>query len=77
MESNNFKFHLKCVLKHFSAIFCFSSFIFTFCYSVQKQLPRGVKGVLKKGVLKNFAKFKEKHLCQSLFFNKFEGIPQK
>ena len=24
----------------------------------------------KKGVLKNFAKFTEKHLCQSLFFNK-------
>ena len=26
-------------------------------------------GNLKKGVLKNFAKFTEKHLCQSLFFN--------
>ena len=25
---------------------------------------------LKKGVLKNFAKFTGKHLCQSLFFNK-------
>ena len=25
---------------------------------------------IKKGVLKNFAKFTEKHLCQSLFFNK-------
>ena len=24
----------------------------------------------KKGVLRNFAKFTEKHLCQSLFFNK-------
>ena len=24
----------------------------------------------KKDVLKNFAKFREKHLCQSLFFNK-------
>ena len=24
----------------------------------------------KKGVLKNFAKFTGKHLCQSLFFNK-------
>ena len=24
----------------------------------------------EKGVLKNFAKFKGKHLCQSLFFNK-------
>ena len=25
---------------------------------------------IKKGVLKNFTKFKGKHLCQSLFFNK-------
>ena len=34
----------------------------------------------KKGVLKNFAKFTEKHLCQSLFFNKIaglRGIPEK
>ena len=27
----------------------------------------------KKGVLKNFTKFTEKHLCQSLFFNKVTG----
>ena len=27
---------------------------------------------LKKGVLRNFAKFTGKHLCQSLFFNKVE-----
>ena len=27
----------------------------------------------KKGVLKNFAKLTEKHLCQSLFFNKVAG----
>ena len=26
----------------------------------------------KKGVLRNFAKFTGKHLCQSLFFNKVE-----
>ena len=26
---------------------------------------------MKKGVLRNFAKFTGKHLCQSLFFNKF------
>ena len=26
--------------------------------------------VLEKGVLKNFAKFTGKHLCQSLFINK-------
>ena len=28
----------------------------------------------KKGVLKNFAKSKGKHLCQSLFFNKVAGL---
>ena len=27
-----------------------------------------------KGVLKNFAKFTGKHLCQSLFFNKVSGL---
>ena len=31
------------------------------------------KGVLKKGVLRNFTKFTGKHLCQSLFFNKVAG----
>ena len=29
---------------------------------------------LKIGVFKNFAKFTEKHLRQSLFFNKFPGL---
>ena len=28
----------------------------------------------KKGFLRNFAKFKGKHLCQSLFFNKSAGM---
>ena len=28
----------------------------------------------RKGVLRNFAKFIEKHLCQSLFFNKAAGL---
>ena len=28
----------------------------------------------KKGVLRNFTKFKGKHLCQSLFFNKVAGL---
>ena len=27
-----------------------------------------------KGVFKKFAKFTEKHLCQSLFLNKVEGL---
>ena len=29
---------------------------------------------MKKGVLRNFARFTGKHLCQSLFFNKVEGL---
>ena len=28
----------------------------------------------KKGVLKNFAKFAEKHLCQKVFFDKVAGL---
>ena len=28
----------------------------------------------KTGILRNFAKFKGKHLCQSLFFNKVVGL---
>ena len=27
-------------------------------------------GFFKKGVLRNFAKFKRKHLCRNLFFDK-------
>ena len=29
---------------------------------------------VRKGVLKNFAKFTGKHQCQSLFFNKVKGL---
>ena len=33
------------------------------------------RGVLeKKGDLRNFAKFTEKHLCKILFFNKVESL---
>ena len=32
------------------------------------------KGFCRKGVLRNFAKFTGKHLCQSLFFNKVAGL---
>ena len=31
---------------------------------------------MKKGVLRNFAKFTGKHLCQSLFFNKVAGFKE-
>ena len=29
---------------------------------------------VKKGALKNFVKFTERHLCRSLFFNKVAGL---
>ena len=29
---------------------------------------------MKKGVVRNFAEFPGKHLCQSLFFNKLAGL---
>ena len=35
---------------------------------------RRPEGFCKKEVLENFAKFKGKHLCQSLFFNKVAGL---
>ena len=35
---------------------------------------RRPEGFCKKEVLENFAKFKEKHLCQILFFNKVAGV---
>ena len=40
---------------------------------MQKQSPEVFR---KKSVLRNFAKFTEKHLCQSLFFNKVAGLRQ-
>ena len=42
--------------------------------SATKYPEVGTRGVLKKGDLKNFAKFTGKHLCQSLIFNKVAGI---
>ena len=38
---------------------------------MQQQSP---KGVLQKGVLKNFAKFLRKYLRQSVFFNKVTDL---
>ena len=39
---------------------------------LQKQSSRGV--LYKKGILRNFAKFTGKHLCQRVFFNKVAGL---
>ena len=43
--------------------------IVTLCF--QKQSP---EVFYKKSVLRNFTKFTEKHLCQSLLFNKVVGL---
>ena len=40
-------------------------------YNQQKQPP---ECSVKKGILKNLAKFSGKHLCWSLYFNKVAGL---
>ena len=58
-------------------------YIVTISTKVQSKLTNDVKETdrssrpevfCKKGVLRNFAKFTGKHLCQSLFFNKVAGL---
>ena len=39
-----------------------------------KVATRGVLFIYAKVIFKNFAKFTEKHLCQSLFFNKVASL---
>ena len=52
---------------------CFSQIS---CHFIQKQSGKicSPRGVLEKDVLKNFVKFIEKHLCQSLFCDKVAGL---
>ena len=50
-----------CLFKSFNCIFIMEA-VAQRCY-------------VKRGVLRNFAKFTGKHLCQSLFFNKDGGRP--
>ena len=42
---------------------------------LQKVQKQPAEVLCKKGVLRNFAKFTEKQLCQRLFFNKVAGWP--
>ena len=44
---------------------------------LSQALEAATRGVLKKGVLINFAKSTGKHLCQSLFFNKVAGLRRR
>ena len=56
---------------HFCRFLCF--YLFVFCIlSNNRSCHRRCS--VKKGVLRNFAKFKRKHLCQSLFFNKVSCV---
>ena len=45
------------------------------CLSETQKQPQEVF-CIRKGVLRNFAKFTGKHLCRNLFFNKAAGIRQ-
>ena len=44
------------------------------CYEAQQFRSSHRRCSIRKGVLKNFAKFTAKHLCQSLIFNKVAGL---
>ena len=58
---------------------CMPSFLFDSVYlNTEKNIEIFVRSsrpevFYKKGVLRNFAKFIGKHVCQSLFFNKVVG----
>ena len=49
-----------------------SKLTFTFQPVTKQKQPPGCS--VRKGVLRNFAKFTGKHLCQSRFFNKVVGL---
>ena len=46
----------------------------TFCHRTNNQQKQPPEVFCKKSVLRNFAKFTGKYLCQSLFFNKVAGL---
>ena len=56
----------------FGCLFLYGYFrIYIVLHSIKKQSP---EVFYKKGVLRNFAKFTEKYLCQRLFFNKVADL---
>ena len=63
------------ITRHLCFVFATSRNLHTFvCFYVQEQSS---SGLLSKSVLRNFAKFTGKHLCQSLFFNKTCNLIKK
>ena len=62
--------HVKLI--HFKSMFPFTSILSSILY----QMPKAaIGGVIKKDVLKNFAKFTGKHLCQSLLRLRLRCFP--
>ena len=55
----------------------FSRTILQFSKTSQTEATTKDSLLKKKSILKNFAKFVGKHLCQSLFFNKVAGLKLK
>ena len=51
-----------------------SDFIICYKFHFMVYLEAATKVFYKKDVFKNFAKFTCKHLCQSIFFSKVEGL---
>ena len=51
----------------------FSAVLSALQFFISQKLRRRRKSSVKKGVLRNVAKFTGKHLWQSLFFNKVAG----
>ena len=54
----------------FIKVYCYSEIYLTAMFRSSHR-----RCSVKKGVLRNFAKFTGKHLCQRLFFNKVAGRP--
>ena len=69
-----------CLCFYFHLFEHFWHFVFRLsCYQTSNSVTALCRSSLRgcsvrKGVLRNFAKFKGKHLCQSLFFNKFARL---
>ena len=60
-------------LKCSHLVFC-SDLLFGFIHFITWIYSSHQRCYIRKGVLENFAKFTGKHLCQSLFLNKIEGL---
>ena len=54
-------------------LFCYSNFNFFYVYDKEETNFRSSRTEVKKGVLRNFAKFTGKHLCQSFFLIKLQA----